>query len=123
MFAETFCIGYGIPDEWSPLLEGVVGRRGWRNYLAFLGNEPVSTASSYFNGPTIWLGNASTVPAHRNRGAHRLLLSARINDAQADGATTFTAETWQAGAQQYNSAHVGHSRVGLSTVYNRLNFQ
>ncbi|RMB83373.1 hypothetical protein [Streptomyces shenzhenensis] len=29
-FAETLCIGYGMPDEWALLDEGLAGRPGWR---------------------------------------------------------------------------------------------
>lgn len=123
VFAETFCTGYGMPDEWSPLFTGIVGRPGWRNYLAFSGKEPISTASSFRHGRTVWLGNAATLPAHRGRRAHLVLLGRRINDALGTGATLFTGETWHAGPRQYNSAHAGHSRVGLAVAYDRLNFQ
>lgn len=123
VFAETFCVGYGMPDEWAPIFTGIVGRPGWRNYLAYAGGDPVSTASSFRHGRTEWLGNAATVPEHRGSRAHRVLLGRRINDALGDNGRLFTGETWHAGPQQYNSAHVGHTKVGLSVAYDRPNFR
>ncbi|MFJ6571128.1 hypothetical protein ACIQNU_27310 [Streptomyces sp. NPDC091292] len=128
-FAETLCTGYGMPDEWAPLYEGLVGRPGWRHYMAWDGDLPVATASLFLHGTSVphgtsaWCGNSGTLRRYRRRGAHTALSRLRLKDGLAEGASLFTGETWQQRQRaRPNQSLKNHTRDGWQEVYHRVNY-
>ncbi|WP_432251759.1 hypothetical protein [Streptomyces sp. HNM1019] len=120
-FAETLCTGYGMPDEWAPLYEGLVGRPGWRHYMAWDGALPVATASIFLQCARAWCGNSGTLRRYRHRGAHTALSRLRLKDGLDAGCASFTGETWQRPGLPNQSLR-NHTRDGWQEVYRRLNY-
>lgn len=58
-----------VPRSFSPWLESLIGRPGWRHYMAFNGNEPVASGSLFVHGDIGWLSFGSTLPSYRRLGA------------------------------------------------------
>jgi hypothetical protein len=86
------CEAHGVPPTIAPLVEALVGRRGWRAYGALDGGALVAGAMLRVDGRDAWLGLAGTIASHRGRGAHRALIARRVADAIAQGATTIATE-------------------------------
>ena len=57
----------------------------------------------------------STIPAYRRRGIHRELISARLNEALAQGCDLATASAMPGSASQRN-----YERLGFEVAYTRL---
>jgi GNAT superfamily N-acetyltransferase len=121
-FARTLCRGYGMPDEWAPLYEGIVGRQGWRHFIAFDGDSPVATSSVFITGRTAWCGNSGTLRSYRRRGLHTALSRFRLRDAIDAGCTLFTGETWLPEEGRRNQSLSNHQRDGWRPVYTRVNY-
>lgn len=93
VFGKTLCAAYGMPDGMAPWNAGLVGRPGWRCYLACDRDVPVGTAALFLDGDVAWLGAAATLPTQRRRGGQRALIARRIADASAAGAKVLVSET------------------------------
>lgn len=111
---------------WSPPLDrwmtALVGRPGWRHYLAYDGVEPVATAAFFLAGGWAWLGPAATLPSHRCRGAQRALLELRMRDALALGARGFSVETAEDRADRPVASFRNCLRAGFEVAYARPNY-
>jgi hypothetical protein len=120
--ARVLCPAHGVPLAVAPLIEALVGRRGWRAYGAFDGGALVAGAMLRVDGRDAWLGLAGTLASHRGRGAHGALVARRITDAIAQGATTIATETGApvdgvAGPSLVNLERCGFQQVGLRATW------
>lgn len=121
LFATTFCEGYGLPDEWAPLYEGLVGRPGWKHFFATDDDgAPIGTGSMYFTEVMVWHGNGSTVPSARGRGAHGAISSRRVETC-VGACRAMTAETWSETPDLRNSSLHNHLRAGWRQLGVRRN--
>lgn len=112
--------GWAAPVErWMAAL---VGRPGWRHYLAFDRDEPVATAAVFLAGGWAWLGPAATLPTHRRRGAQQALLELRIRDARALGARGFSVETAEDRPDRPVASFRNCVRAGFEVAYARPNY-
>ena len=93
LFASTAVAGFGMPPLIVQWLSGVVGRPGWRCFVAFVAGQPAGAGALFVQGDYGWVGIGATRPEARNRGAHRALLARRIEAAHRDGARWVTTET------------------------------
>jgi hypothetical protein len=94
IFGKTLSAAYGMSEGLAPWSAALVGRPGWRCYLACDGEVPVGTAALHLmRGGIAWLGAAATLPTQRRRGAQRALIARRIADASGAGATLLVSET------------------------------
>jgi hypothetical protein len=117
VFGKCTCAAYGMPAPLAPWCASIVGRSGWRAYLAWDGSEPVAAASLRVAGETAWLGMDATLPSHRTRGAQSALIERRIKDAAAAGARLLVAETAEDSGSFRN-----YSQAGFQLAYLRDNF-
>jgi GNAT superfamily N-acetyltransferase len=121
-FAQTLCRGYGMPEEWAPLYEGIVGRDGWRHFMAFDGDIPVATSSIFITSRKAWCGNSGTLRRYRRHGLHTALSRLRLRDAIDAGCTLTTGETWLPEQGRVNQSQRNHERDGWRPVYIRTNY-
>jgi hypothetical protein len=121
-FTDTFCAGYGMPDEWAVLYDPLIGRDRWHHYLAYDGTVPVATSSMFLNGRGAWFGNSTTLPAYRQRGLHTALSQLRLRDGIAAGCKFFTMETWQPSPGSINQSLLNHVKESWHPVYTRVNY-
>jgi hypothetical protein len=92
-FARVGQQWFGLPEPFRPLLKPVVGRAGWRTYLALEGTLTVACATMRLTATGAWLGMGATHPDYRRRGAQNALLARRLRDGIAAGIDLFTVAT------------------------------
>jgi GNAT superfamily N-acetyltransferase len=122
LFARTFCLGYELPAALEPWHAALVGRPGWRAYVAFDGATAIGTATMFIDGEVAWLGGAGTVPAHRGKGAQKALIARRIADAAAAGVRELVTETGVPAPGARNPSLDNLYAAGFGLAYERLNF-
>jgi GNAT superfamily N-acetyltransferase len=121
-WAAVACTGFGLAPVLLPIFGGTVGRRGWYHYLAWDAHEPVAAAALFINRESGWLGAASTLPAHRRRGAQSALMARRIADATALGCRWLVTETDEDLPERPNPSFHNMMRAGFTVAYQRRNF-
>jgi GNAT superfamily N-acetyltransferase len=108
----------GIPEAGHAGIMAPVGQTGWHHYLAFAGGKAIAGAAMFSDGHGAWFGLSATLPAHRNIGAQRALLSSRIRDACALGCKWVSAETHPTSAAT-NPSLRNMARAGMHVLYHR----
>ena len=121
-FGEMVCRGYGLPTRLAAWFAALVGRRGWRCYLAWDGAEPVAAAAMHIAGTVAWLGLTATLPSHRRRGGQSALMVARINDAVGAGVSDIVTEAGSRTVAERSPALDNMLRAGFTIEYERANF-
>jgi hypothetical protein len=119
VFGKTLCAAYGMPEGLAPWNAALVGRPGWRCYLAVDGDVPVGTAALFLDGDVAWLGAAATLPTQRRRGGQRALIARRVADAGAAGARLLVSET---GLAPDNPSLRNLLAAGFVVAYERENY-
>ncbi len=94
-FVETALKGFEIPSlpGLAEAFAAGVGRPGWRHYLGYDGDTPVSTGAIYVRDGVGWLGYGSTIASHRRLGAQNAVFARRIADGIQMGCQWFVTET------------------------------
>jgi hypothetical protein len=113
---------WGMPRAMTPWYTSTVGRAGWRHYLGFDGELPVSAAALFVSGDVGWLGFGATIPTHRRRGGHGAIVARRIRDAAGLGCSLLVAETAEDTPQAPNPSYHNMVRAGFRLAYLRPNY-
>jgi GNAT superfamily N-acetyltransferase len=124
-FGATIVGGFGLPEFVGPWFASLVGRHGWRVYLAYDGDMPVACGALYLDAGWGWLGCDTTLPEFRGRGAQTALIQRRIADAAAAGVEALTAETGQPapGLEHSSRSYLNYQRAGFVRAYVRPNYR
>jgi hypothetical protein len=112
-----------MPPALAPVVEALVGRPWWRAYGAFDGDALVAGGVMRCDGRVAWLGLGATLPSHRGRGAQGALMSRRITDAIAQGASTIATEAGTPIDGEKNASYDNMRRCGFELVGARTNWQ
>jgi hypothetical protein len=86
---------------------------GLRRYLLALDGRPVAAAALLLDGPVAYLASAGTLPDARRQGAHGALVTRRVADAAAAGATMVGSLARPRGASARNLERAGLEFVGV----------
>ena len=121
-FAGVACTAFGMPDSLSPWVESIVGRPGWRSYLAWDGDTPVATGALHIRDQVGWLGWGSTLPSHRRRGAQGAIMAQSIQDGIALGCRRLVTETGEDGPDHPNPSYHNMVHTGFALAYQRPNY-
>jgi len=121
-FASVVLKAFDMPSALRPLSKGFVGQPGWRHYLAFDGETPVSAAAMFVNGEVGWYGYAGTLKTVRKRGAQGDLLARLIDDGRALGCRWFVTETGEEKPDDPNPSYHNMLRNGFKLAYLRRNY-
>jgi hypothetical protein len=113
---------FGFPPPLVTWFAELVGRPGWRHYLAFDGDQPVATAGMFVSGDAAWLGWAATASDARGRGAQTALIVRRIADAAAAGCRHLVVETAEDTPEKPNPSTRNLHRLGFADLYLRPNY-
>lgn len=122
VFGDVVAAGFGMPPAFRPWLAATVGRPGWRQYLAWSGDEAVAGAALFLRGDVGWLGVAATRPHARRRGAQSALMARRIEDGRALGCRWFVTETGEDTPARPNPSFHNMTRAGFQVAYHRENY-
>ena len=104
--------------QWLALLHE---RPRWKLYAVTDHGAVVGGGCLFLDGDSAWLGMGSVLPSHRRRGGQGALMSRRIADAIAHGATKLVTETGEAIADESNSSLANMARCGFHCVASRMN--
>jgi GNAT superfamily N-acetyltransferase len=121
-YVAVIAAGFGIAPEAAEMLGRLPGRAGWGCYLGYAGSEPVAAGAVYVSEGAAWLGQATTLPAHRGRGAHSALIAARIREAHAAGAQVVVTETGELADGRPESSYRNLLRARFEPAYIRPNY-
>ncbi|MDX6480829.1 MAG: hypothetical protein QOG85_1339 [Gaiellaceae bacterium] len=121
-FAAVNVAAWRVPDALSHWFAGSVGRAGWRHYVAFDGDDPVSTGALFVSDGMGWLGFGATLPTHRNRGGQGAIMARRIADAAELGCEVVHTETAAETPEAPNPSYRNMIRAGFELAYLRPNF-
>lgn len=122
IFGEIFAASQALPTPVPGWTARLVGRPGWRHYLAFDGPIPIAAAALFVRGRDAWLGCACTLPGFRGRGAHRALLARRMRDAARLGAARLVMETPEDTPAHPSPAFRNALHAGFQVAYTRPNY-
>lgn len=120
--AEIMCRAFGFPEIVVPWAAAVVGRPGWRHYLAYQEHRAVGTAALFVTGDVGWLGFAGTAAEARGRGAQSELIVRRMVDAAALGCEWLVVETAEEREDRPVPSLHNLVRLGFELAYLRPNY-
>jgi len=121
-FALAACEGLGLPPALRPWRAALVGRPGWRTYVAYDGSVPAASGALYCRDGVGWLGVGATIPAWRRKGAQGALISRRVADAIAAGCRDIVADTTEPAPGEPSPAYANMLRNGFRVAYSRPNY-
>jgi hypothetical protein len=122
-FALAASLGFGAPPPFRDWLAALVGRPGWHCYVAYDGDRAVAAGALRMDDGQAWLGIGATVPDARGRGAQSALLSRRIADAVAFGATVIATETGRPFPGEAGPSFANIGRAGFTVIHDRPNLE
>jgi hypothetical protein len=124
--AEHFeIIHRGAMSGWrnlTPILHGIVGRKGWRCYVAYRANKPVACAAMFADGGISWRGIAATLPKFQGKGTHAALVARMTRDALESGAHILMAQTFRRDLMQPARSEGNLFRAGYTLSHIRPQF-
>ncbi len=120
-FGEIVVSGFDLPRALAAWFAAIVGRRGWRCYLAFADGVPAATGALFVHGRMAWVSFAATVPEFRRRGAQSALLERRIADAVSAGCESLVTETGEIVDGKPSNSYRNILRAGFEVAYRRRN--
>lgn len=122
VFGTFLATAHEGPAALAPGFSSTIGCPGWRHYFAMTEDRPVSGAALYIRGSVAWCGLAGTLPEARGRGAHGLLLAARVRDAAQAGCRWVVCDTMEDTVTHPNPSFRNMRRAGFETAYLRTNY-
>ena len=121
-YSEIAAIAFGMPPVVRPWLVPIIGRAGWRHYLALDGVRPVGCGALFVKNNIGWLGIAGTLPEARGRGAQGAIMARRIRDAIDIGCQWIITETGEETPERPNPSYRNMLRTGFKLAYPRSNY-
>ena len=121
-FASAALGGFGMPPALMPWLVALAHRPGWRTYVGWDGDVPVSAAALRITADTAWCGLGATLPTHRGRGGQSALFARRIADALEAGCRVIVTETGEDTPQAPNPSYRNMIRAGFRLAHFRDNW-
>ncbi len=115
-FGRVAAESFGWPRTAEELSACVVGRGGWRHYLAYDGPAAVGCGAAYETGGIVWLGFAGVLASHRRRGGQAALIARRIEDT-AGGCHTAIVDVAQGSSSHRNCLRAGFVEAGVRPIY------
>ena len=113
---------FRVAPEVQALLDRVLEKPEYRQWLAYDGDDPVASCLSYVCDGVAWAGWSTTLPAFRGRGVHSAFIAARLRDAAEAGCEWFTLETALGTPEQPDAAFRNLVRMGFTFAYPRYTY-
>ena len=120
--ADICCSVFRMPEAAHAVIAGTADVPEWRQWLAYLGDQPIAAALSFIREGVGWLGWDATLPDFRGRGAHLALIVHRVNEACRAGCTYVTTETAVKLGDRTDPSYRNYERLGFSLAYERATY-
>jgi hypothetical protein len=121
-FSDVALAAFEIPSEFRPLFNGIIGKPGWRHYVAFDEEQPVATGALFVRENIGWLGFGSTLASHRKRSGQSAMFARRIQNGLDLGCKWFVTETGEDTPENPNPSYRNMLRSGFKLAYLRPNY-
>jgi hypothetical protein len=122
-FVRIALEAFEMPPVVASFASATIGRPGWRHYLGFDGDEPVSIAALYVTEGVAWLGYGATLEAARGQGGQSAMLARRLRDAKELGCRFAITETGEETEEEpVNHSYRNMLRSGFRLAYARRNY-
>jgi GNAT superfamily N-acetyltransferase len=122
--AEVLIAAYGYTGEeanaWRTFATYGYRASGFFGFLATLENQPAAAGILHMARDSALVDGAATLPAYRGRGLQKALLSARLLDAQEQGALHAFSRTSLGSISQANLQKMGMRVFTQSTAWRRI---
>ncbi|MEL7003682.1 MAG: hypothetical protein AAFN93_13245 [Bacteroidota bacterium] len=103
-------------------LATTVGQKGYKNYIVSWKGKDIAAGALFVEGMMASMAFAGTLEPFRGKGAQRLLLKARMQDAVEHGAQFITAETGQHKEDNPVQSYLNMKKTGFRDAYLRQNW-
>ncbi len=121
-FGRVIMGSFGLPPAFEDWIAALVGRPGWRCFLAFAGDRPAAAGALYLAGESGWLALGGTLPEFRRRGAQNAILAARLEAAAEAGCAFVVTETGEQVEGRPSHSYRNIVRAGFEPAYVRPNY-
>lgn len=121
-FSSVVRKSFGLPSLIAPLFEALVGRAGWRVYLALENGVPVAAGAGLVQGEVAWLGIDATLPSRRRQGGQGAIMRERVRACIGAGCTWMVGEVEESLPERPNPSHHNTVRTGFHVAYLRPNY-
>lgn len=103
-------------------LAATVGQEGYRNYIVSWKGIDIAAGALFVKGKMASMAFAGTLKSFRGKGAQRLLLKTRMQDAFDMGAQFISSETAEHKAVKPVRSYLNLEKCGFETAYQRQNW-
>lgn len=120
-FARVLNVGYELPEAHvrGHIFASTIGKPGWTCYLVEIDGVPGAASVLYVTERVAQLFVATTMPAHRGRGAQTALIRMRLQDAVAAGCDLATSQTVVDNASPRNMLRHGFEILYTRWIYGK----
>ncbi|WP_217592988.1 GNAT family N-acetyltransferase [Cohnella sp. GbtcB17] len=124
LYASIHCRATGLPEAGiSPVAANnrvLYGRPGWQFYLAYADGVAAAAGVLFTQGDIASFTFAAVLPEYRNRGLHRRLLDARIEEAHRRGCRIAVSQCAYLSQSHRNMDRAGMKLGYVRTTWTRL---
>lgn len=124
LYASIHCRATGLPEAGIPPVAAnnrvLYGRPGWQFYLAYAAGVAAAAGVLFTQGDKASFTFAAVLPEYRNRGLHRLLLAARIDEAHRRGCGIAVSQCAYLSQSHRNMERAGMKLGYVRTTWTRL---
>lgn len=122
VFADIIVTSFEWPEILKPFIAEVVGRPGWKHYLAYKDEKVIACAACFIKDENASLAFAATLPPYRGHGAQSALINRRLKDAIDAGCKWMITETAEETAERSVASYRNMKRNGFDIAYKRPNY-
>ena len=121
-FSRVVRKSFELPAQVGPLFESLVGRAGWRVFLALENGQPVAAGAGLVQGDVAWLGIDATLPSRRRQGGQGAIMRERVRASIGAGCRWMVGEVEESLPERPNPSHHNTIRNGFQVAYLRPNY-
>lgn len=118
LFGEIYTRGFGMPEFLKqPVAQNNLvlhGHEDWRFYLASIEGKAAGIGVLFMKNGIGTMAASAVLPEYRNRGVHRALLAARIDEAKQHGCSIIAGQASFGSGSQRNM-----ERAGMKIAYTK----
>jgi hypothetical protein len=121
-FSAVVRRSFEMPSLVGPLFEALVGRAGWRVFLALESGVPAAAGAALVQGEVAWLGLDATLPSRRRQGGQGAIMRERVRACIGAGCRWMVGEVEESLPERPNPSHHNTIRTGFQVAYLRPSY-
>lgn len=122
LVADICCTVFRMPMAARAAIAATRHSGEWRQWLVYLGCQPIAAALSYLHNGVAWLGWDATLPDYRGHGVHAALIARRVSDAAESGCRYVTTETALHSSSRPDPSRRNYEKLGFVLAYERSTY-